>query len=232
MPPLKRIFGLPRRTLVFIRDPHIPWVIEQPLKAYMPKLHRLLKYGTSDPTSQKYWDGVWGEEGLSTWRTYPNLFGKILEAVSPKSRVLDVGCGNGVLLRKLAVERGCDCVGLDISSVAIKSLKEINLSGVVARLPRLPFTESCFDTVIATEVLEHIQDPSKALQEMKRTIKPGGLLICSVPNECMTTDECDEHLHDFDLSAFSNLIEGIGEFKIIDVEDLGNSRLLAFIHIK
>ena len=142
MSPLDSIFGLPRRTLKFIKDPHIPWVIEQLLKAYAPKLHRLLKYGTSDPTSQKYWDGVWGEERLATWRTYPNLFGKILEAVSPKSRVLDVGCGTGILLRKLAVEQDCECVGLDISSVAIRLLGEINISGVSA-VPTLKKTPIC-----------------------------------------------------------------------------------------
>ena len=174
---------------------------------------------------------MWREEGLGTWRTYPNLFRKISEASVPGSKLLDVGCGPGVLLNQLRTERRCKCFGLDFSSVAISLLRGTDIPGVVARLPQMPFKDSSFDTVIATEVLEHLEKPSETLNEMKRVAKAGGLLICSVPNECMTKEECNEHLHDFNLESFRNLIHNLGKSGIFNIADKGGTRLLAIIRI-
>lgn len=219
------------KIISFLKHPHIPWFLEKSLKTNFPRIHRLLRYRTLDPTSKRYWNGVWREEGLSTWRTYPNLFEKISEKVRPSSSILDIGCGPGVLLNKLQVELKCECFGLDISTVAIELLKGMNISGVVARLPEIPFKDSSFDTVIATEVLEHLENPSETLNQMKRVAKPGGLLICSVPNESMTKEECDEHLHDFTSESLTNLVKELGNFKISNVDDHGGPRLFALIKI-
>lgn len=219
------------KILSFLKHPHIPWLLEKPLKTNFPLIHRLLKYRSLDPTKKRYWNGVWREEGLDTWRTYPNLFEKISKEVRPGFRILDIGCGPGVLLNKLEAELKCECFGLDISVVAIRLLKGMNISGVVARLPEIPFKDSTFDTVIATEVLEHLENPSETLNQMKRVAKPGSLLICSVPNEAMTKEECDEHLHDFTSEGLANLVKELGDFKVFNVDDHGEPRLLALIKI-
>ncbi len=223
------LLNLSRKIVLFVKNPHLPWRLDEMLKNSFPRFHRLLKYGTLDSTSKKYWDGIWSEEGLSTWRTYPNLFGKISKEVRPNSKILDIGCGAGVLLSELRTQQKGICFGLDISSEAIKLLKAMKMPGVVARLPEIPLKDSSFDVVIATEVLEHIENPSETLKQMKRVAKSGGFIICSVPNECMTKEECDEHLHNFDLESFRNLISDLGEFEIFNIEDQGGPRLLGII---
>jgi len=219
------------KIISFLRHPHIPWILEKPIRSNFPRLHRLLKYYTIDPSSKKYWNGIWREEGLSTWRTYPNLFDNILSRVRYGCKVLDVGCGPGILLRKFRQELNCECFGLDISSVGINLLRQMNIFGVVGSLPKISFKAFSFDAVIATEVLEHVQNHLETLQEMKRVCKPGGLVICSVPNECMTKEECDEHLHNFNIEIFSNLLAALGDFKILTVDDKGGPRLLGIINI-
>ena len=220
-----------RKLRRFIADPHIPHGIDKALRSTCPRLHRVLRYRTLDPTSKKYWDAIWKEEGRGTWRTYPNLFREVSERVPSGSTVLDLGCGPGILLKHLRTHRRCKCVGLDLSSVAVRLTGEGSIPAVVAKLPKVPFRDGTFDIAIGTEVLEHLHDPAATLLEMKRITRPGGLIICSVPNACMGPDECDEHLQEFDLTIFSGLIDGLGAADIVSVEDMGSPRLLASIRI-
>jgi len=226
---LGRFVSLREKVATFRQRPHIPWVVEKRLREHWPKLHRLIKYRTTDPTSKKYWDGVWTEEGATTWRTYPNLFSVICGRLRPNLRVLDVGCGPGVLLTWIKERVSPHCFGLDMSEVAVRLLKNQKMPGVVAQLPGIPFKDASFDAVIATEVIEHVHDPTRTLAEMCRVAKVGGLVVFSVPNECMTTDECDEHLHDFDRETVLAMVQGRGEVEVLDIEDKGGARLLAVI---
>lgn len=226
-----RLRTVSSKALSFLKSPHIPCILDKSLRSYFPKLHRVLKYRTLDATSKKYWDGVWREEGSHSWRTYPRLFSKILDGIESGSKILDVGCGPGILLNRLRTERRCECYGLDISSTAMKCLWQMGISGVVACLPEIPFKKSVFDTVIATEVIEHLTDPSQALNEMKRVVRTGGLLICSVPNGCMSKEECDEHLHDFNEESFARLLNETGKSEIIHVEDKGGPKLLGMVKV-
>lgn len=102
-------------------------------------------------------------------------------------RVLDVGCGTGFLLERLAVE-GWSGVGIDLSPDSVQLAEE--------RLERLGFAEHVgaevgsayeppsgpFDLVTVTDVLEHLEDPRECLRAIKREIAPGGLLVVSTPN--------------------------------------------------
>ena len=97
----------------------------------------------------------------------------------PNEQILDAGCGTGLNLRNLPA----GSVGIDINPRNIALLKE--------RLPHhqvlegdieaLPFADGTFGTVLCTEVLEHVPDPAAALREFRRVVKPGGVLIGSVP---------------------------------------------------
>ena len=115
-------------------------------------------------------------------------------AVQPGSRVLDIGCGSGrhtceaYRLEKAAV------TGADLNLDDLREARERlefhdalgehgggvwNLSA--ADVTRLPFADACFDLVICSEVLEHIPDHHKAVQELIRVLKPGSPLVVSVP---------------------------------------------------
>ena len=102
--------------------------------------------------------------------------------IPPSAQVLDVGCGTGSNLR-LLVELGFgDVTGLDRSEEAIRWCREKQLPPVErGDLCALPFPEDHFDLVLATDVLEHIDEPGVGVAELRRVLRPGGTLIVTVP---------------------------------------------------
>jgi ubiquinone/menaquinone biosynthesis C-methylase UbiE len=108
------------------------------------------------------------------------------ELIKTKGKVLDVGCGAGnytVIIKKSAPK--LKVYGVDISKQAIKKAKkdfpDINFS--VAGANKLPFPNNSYNAVVMKCVLEHLKNPSKALAEVKRVLKPGGLFYSITPLE-------------------------------------------------
>ncbi len=97
-------------------------------------------------------------------------------------RILEVGCGNGKLLKVLKSEN--EVYGVDASEDGIAACASEGIGAYcldVCSEP-LPFADGHFDFVICLETLEHMMNPYYALMEMRRVLRPGGELICSVPN--------------------------------------------------
>jgi SAM-dependent methyltransferase len=90
-----------------------------------------------------------------------------------RGRVLDAGAGRGAY-RDMLLRYADEYVGMDIG--------KSNATSVVGDAQRLPFADESFDTVFCSQVLEHVQEPWKALAEMRRVLKPGGCLILTVPH--------------------------------------------------
>jgi SAM-dependent methyltransferase len=98
------------------------------------------------------------------------------------SRVLDVGTSTGANLRLLR-DLGFRAVyGLDFSQEAIHYCQEKGL-GLVQQgdVCGMPFANASFDLVLATDVIEHVDDDLKALREIGRVLKPGGKVLITVP---------------------------------------------------
>jgi 2-polyprenyl-3-methyl-5-hydroxy-6-metoxy-1,4-benzoquinol methylase len=102
---------------------------------------------------------------------------------------LDAGCGSGTLTRWLA-KRGAEVVGVDGAPAMIRAARaamvgrecEGRLRFEVANVGSLPFSDATFDAVLCSSVLEYAQDPTSYLNEIARVIKPGGILLISIPN--------------------------------------------------
>ena len=101
--------------------------------------------------------------------------------LTSEGKVLDVGCGDGLLLQMLS-EQGIQAHGVDISEVAVRvcTQKGFMVSKNDFTTDPLPFGDGTFDTVIALDVLEHVYNPEKLLSEMNRVAKSA--IVISVPN--------------------------------------------------
>jgi SAM-dependent methyltransferase len=88
-------------------------------------------------------------------------------------KLLDVGCGNRPY-EKTFFSGAAQYIGCDY-------LSDRSKPDVICSALDLTFPDNSFDTVVSTEVLEHVPDPQRAIREMYRVVKPGGYVILSTP---------------------------------------------------
>jgi SAM-dependent methyltransferase len=98
-----------------------------------------------------------------------------LARVASGSRVLDIGCRDGGL--RAFLPAGVRYQGIDVA-------QEFASPDILIRdiASGIPFPDESFDYVFTIEVLEHVHNPWEALTEIRRVLRPGGVLILSVPN--------------------------------------------------
>jgi len=160
-----------------------------------------------------------------TRSTRLKIIGGLIRSTS-YTRMLDVGCGVGYNLAKLAniADYG---VGIDISLGAIKVAKRLLKSAregdydlLVTDAQLLPFRRGTFDLVICTEVLEHLPDDKQSITEIARILKKGGEIVISVPVSSENNGDGDAFqiggvdiggdLRDYNYNSLSSLLQGVG----------------------
>lgn len=106
-----------------------------------------------------------------------------IDTFQPAGKTLEVGCGDGALLRLLA-ERGLDATGVDASKTGIDRCHLYGLSAQCLDVSSdgLPFPDESFDTIISLETFEHLMNPYFVVTEIHRVLRPDARLICSIPN--------------------------------------------------
>jgi SAM-dependent methyltransferase len=95
--------------------------------------------------------------------------------------LLDVGCGRGDLGAVL-VRRGWQVSGVDPSAEACAFARARGVEATSGTLESIPYAQESFDVVVMRHSLEHVPDPRAELARIHRLLRPGGLLIISVPN--------------------------------------------------
>jgi len=119
------------------------------------------------PPRLKYFDGI-----VSDWRGMS---------------VLDLGCGGGFMAEALA-RRGAKVIGVDPSAPAIEAAREhakaegLAIDYQVGTGEAIPAPDESFDCVVVVDVFEHVADVSIVLDEIRRVLKPGGLLLFDTLN--------------------------------------------------
>lgn len=107
---------------------------------------------------------------------------RVIRNRSKIGKVLDVGCGRGIILGELK-QKGYEPYGVEISEhAAWHARNKVGAEVHIGNLEEAPFPEGAFETVIFWHSLEHFREPFKALDKAKRLLKQGGLLVIAVPN--------------------------------------------------
>ncbi|KAF8931419.1 hypothetical protein BGZ58_007647 [Dissophora ornata] len=118
------------------------------------------------------------------WRTVLNSAAYLLPHIKPEMSILDVGCGPGSISVDLAklVPKG-RVVGIEYTPEPLKEARAFaaqqgvtNAEFQVGDIHALDFPDNTFDIVHAHQVLQHVADPVKALREMRRVTKTGGIV--------------------------------------------------------
>lgn len=104
----------------------------------------------------------------------------------PSHNILDYGCGNGLFGAYFKEKTKCSLTGADGSSYALKKASEQGYDKTVLisdfSTMNLPFENSTFDLVICKDILEHLLNPHKVIQESHRVLCTNGNLLVHVPN--------------------------------------------------
>lgn len=123
--------------------------------------------------------------------------------------VLDVGCGAAYGTEVLSKEGQAKLVlGLDANLDHVPSRNTARLMLVQGDAMNLPFKEESFDVVTAFEVIEHLDDPQKALGQIKRVLKTGGVALISTPRRDLwqRTPANPYHKFEFSFAEFEDYI--------------------------
>ena len=129
-----------------------------------------------------------------------------LTAAGTGLQILDAGCGTG---RNL-IEFGSlgDARGIDSSPEAIDFCRRRGVLGATeGRLESLPFDDGSFDLILATDVLEHVEDDQSVMRELRRVAAPGSRLLATVPAYRWLWSQHDDAHHHFRRYTFRALRE-------------------------
>jgi SAM-dependent methyltransferase len=120
------------------------------------------------------------EESHWWFRAKRRMVYALLEAWCAGGRVVDVGCGTGIVLQRLpAAYAG---VGVDPSQEALALCRERGLAALArGSATALPLADASADAVLALDIIEHVEEDRLALSEVARVLRPGGVAVITVP---------------------------------------------------
>ncbi len=142
------------------------------------------------------------------------------------AKVLDIGCSSAILTNEISrTLKKSKVTGLDSYKAAIvfARSKYPHIKFVIGDAHKLPFKNRAFDIIICTETLEHVVDPAKSIQEMRRVLKADGQTIISMDSGSLLFHLIwhlwiktkgrvwqDAHLHEFNAKLLEKLIKENG----------------------
>lgn len=115
---------------------------------------------------------------------YGTVNPQVVAQIPPKSkRLLDLGCGSGMLGEYLKQEIGCQVVGVTYSEAETVLAEKVLDAALKRDLNELdPVELGSFDCIVASHVLEHLYAPENILGQLHKILNPGGILVVALPN--------------------------------------------------
>jgi ubiquinone/menaquinone biosynthesis C-methylase UbiE len=164
------------------------------------------------PGMNKFFESKYHLQEENHWwfQARRHIIFNLLKTADRNSKMLEVGCSGGPLLQALNVSGFKNVEGIDISQSAIDLCKSKGIQDVfLIDATRTDFEDERFDIVIASDVLEHLQNEESALSEWHRILKPGGKLIVFVPAFAFLWSEHDEANDHYRRYSKSQLIRAL-----------------------
>lgn len=185
-----RIFGSPGEwhlSACSDSDCDLVWLNPAPLESDISKAYQ--QYYTHKPQTA----GTEGS-GTSFFRTLQNGYARLLGCAAerarletffldgdPPQRVLDVGCGNGARLQRLAA-MGWRAEGQEVDAEAAAAAKALGLDVYVGSLDSAYFSERRYDAIVSNHVIEHLHDPGAMVRRCRDLLEDNGKLVIITPN--------------------------------------------------
>ncbi len=130
--------------------------------------------------TQNYKTGVWEDQKVSDAK---RLEETIRLHIKPHSKLLDVGCGEGVFSKYLKEKHSVDVDAIDINQAAVDRARKNGLNAKKVDLEgNWPYKKGSFDIVLGVQVIEHLVNPDQFLRNAREVLRPGGVVVISTPN--------------------------------------------------
>ena len=144
-------------------------------------------------------------------RKMADRLGELAPLLRDSMRVLEIGCAEGDLGRRIKEIADIEYVGIELSADAEKAVKFLDR---VSRHPAAELRDAPYDLILSFHVLEHIPDIHAEVAHWHRLLKPSGSLVVEVPNEAghplLSWDANAEHLHQFTSTSLAALLGHTG----------------------
>jgi len=210
----------------------LPWRVKNFVSEHFPLLYHLAANAGIAGNSTAHWDARLAETWDAESRHWPTKNRLIASLTQPSDVILDVGCGNGSILRYLKQRGYLYLHGLEISSYAIQRLQSEGVEMHSGQLPSIPLPACKYDVVILSQVLEHIIRRRRLLQEIRRVTKPGGRAFIFVPDNCLGPIDEREHVIKYNARSLRNLLEAY--FVVVELESMRDENYampILFAHV-
>ena len=174
-----------------------PWLSAAELARYYPEGYGRYRHGGS--LNKKNYQG-WQRFILENYYSYPALDGRStntlkralawgLSFVTAKEvipyrgagKILDIGCGGGGYLYRLK-QWGWDAYGVEPSATGVKQARSLGLDVAYGMVEDAHFESNFFDVIRLSNVVEHLPQPKETFREIRRILKPKGIVYVTVPN--------------------------------------------------
>jgi 2-polyprenyl-3-methyl-5-hydroxy-6-metoxy-1,4-benzoquinol methylase len=165
---------------------------------------------------------------------YLKVLPKLERILPTKGRLLEIGCSTGLFLSEIH-KAGWEAHGVEPLEWACSRANEKNgLNVVNAYFQEAGYAEETFDAVVMLHVIEHIPNPAKALRELHKLIRPGGVLVMETPRydtiwfkllKGRERSVIPGHLHYFTRSSLKEMALKAG-FELIELNSVGRTLTL------
>lgn len=183
---------------------------------------------------------AWDEEYKHVTWGGPRSISMLEGLISPSSRVLDMGCGNGRFL--LPLSRKYESIGTDVSATAVRracsyiSKNNSKAECLVSSITSNPFADGSFDAVLCLGVMQHLLKDERqiAISEIKRVMKSGAIFVIEVfgtedmrygGDEIETNTFCRKNGIIYHYFIQEELASLLSQFEIIEMKDIVSEKI-------